>query len=418
MALKKLNPIIIYHKKKSGLDPVARDNALQYIESYWPKLQKTNKSDKGTLVGLPNPYLVPTADHTAGFIFEEQYYWDSFFTALGLHGKQHQKLVEGMLDNLIDLYKRFGMIPNASRMYFTSRSQPPLLTTYIFHIYDTYGKDLKWLKEHLAVAQDEYETVWMNNKHPQWHQVYQGLSRYYDVNVLHDLAEAESGWDMTPRFERKCLDYLPVDLNALLYKYEADFLRAAKMENAKDSVERWEKALATRQQNMNELMWKKQRGFYFDFNYQKKSNGDVWSLAGFYPMWAGMVSAEQAKQMVKNLDKFEKVGGLTTTARPLIDTNGLFGSIKAQWAYPNGWAPLHYFVIEGLKRYGYHEEARRIALKWVKTNVDWFKVHNEFIEKYNVVRPNKPPLEGVYPSQIGFGWTNALCAKFIRDFQL
>jgi len=101
MALKKYNPIIIYKKKKSGLDPVARDNALQYIESYWPKLQKTNKSDKGTLVGLPNPYLVPTADHTAGFIFEEQYYWDSFFTALGLHGKQHQKLVEGMLDNLI-----------------------------------------------------------------------------------------------------------------------------------------------------------------------------------------------------------------------------------------------------------------------------------------------------------------------------
>jgi alpha,alpha-trehalase len=135
-------------------------------------------------------------------------------------------------------------------------------------------------------------------------------------------------------------------------------------------------------------------------------------------MWAGLATDEQAKKIVDNLDKFEKKGGLTTTSRPLIDTNALFGSIKVQWAYPNGWAPLQYIVVEGLKKYGYHKEAERIAAAWVKTNVSWFERHGVFLEKYNVVNPKKHPVEGVYPSQTGFGWTNAVLLRFVEDFKL
>ena len=94
----------------------------------------------------------------------------------------------------------------------------------------------------------------------------------------------------------------------------------------------------------------------------------------------------------------------------------LFGSLKVQWAYPNGWAPLHFIVIEGLRRYGYHKDAERIATKWMQTNVNWFQKHGEFLEKYNVVNPDKPPLSGVYPSQRGFGWTNGVFAYLAKDF--
>lgn len=395
-----------------------RDRALAFIDAYWSQLTRHHTEDQGTLVGLPFSYVVPSSDPDSNFQFEEQYYWDSYFTALGFTDTKHQSLVEGMLENLIYLFKRFKVIPNASRMYFTSRSQPPLLTSYIFHVYDTYQKDTDWLKEHMEVALQEYEKVWMNTSHPQWHNVYSGLSRYYDVNVLHDLAEAESGWDMTPRFERKCLDFLPIDLNALLYKYETDFARAAMIAGKAKMVDEWERRAKKRKKAMNELMWGKLRGFYFDYNFERKVLGDVWSLAGYYTMWAGMASKEQAERMVANLPRFEKQGGLTTTTRPLIDTSMLFGSLKAQWAYPNGWAPLHYIVVEGLRRYGYEEEAKRIAVRWVKTNLDWFNANGVFLEKYNVVNPKKKPVEGVYPSQTGFGWTNAVLVRFIKDFNL
>lgn len=405
-------------KKKDGIHQRSLGKALEYIDDFWGELERHHSEDDGTLVGLPYPYLVPAGDQKAEFRFEEQYYWDSYFTALGLHDEKHRVLVEGMLENLLFMFRRFGLIPNASRMYFTGRSQPPLLTTFIFHVYDTYGKDKEWLRQKMAVAKDEYERVWMHDAHPTWHRVHKGLSRYYDINVLHDLAEAESGWDMTPRFERKCLDFLPVDLNALLYKYETDFARADEILDDQKSAANWLKAAEKRKKTMDELMWGKLRGFYFDYNYQRGVLGDIWSLAAYYPMWAGMVSKEQAKRLVDNLHRFEKKGGLSTTMRPLIDTTVLFGSLKAQWANPNGWAPLHYFVVEGLKRYGYEAEARRIATAWVRTNLEWFDRHGEFLEKYNVVNPKKKPVEGVYPSQSGFGWTNAVFIRFVEDFNL
>jgi len=405
-------------KTDGHISPQLRERSLDFINDYWENLIRHQTEDRGTLVGLPFPYIVPSTQTTSNFKFEEQYYWDSYFTALGLMGTNHQSLVEGMLENLIYLFKRFHVIPNASRMYFTSRSQPPLLTSFIFHVFDTYSKDTVWLKERMAVAEEEYEKVWMSSDHPQWHNVYKGLSRYYDVNVLHDLAEAESGWDMTPRFERKCLDFLPVDLNALLYKYETDFARASMLCGDAKKADEWEKKARHRRRAMNELMWGKLRGFYFDYNFQRKVLGDIWSLAGFYTMWAGMASDEQAAKLVANLDKFEKPGGLTTTSRPLIDTNALFGSLKAQWAYPNGWAPLQYIVVEGLKRYGYEEEARRIAASWTSNCLGWFDAHGEFQEKYNVVNTRKKPVEGLYPTQTGFGWTNAVLVRFIKDFDL
>ena len=114
-----------------------REIRADHHQTEWPKLERQHHEDQGTLVGLPHPYIVPAEDPKASFRFEEQYYWDSYFTALGLNDKKHQALIEGMLENLLFLFNRFGMVPNASRMYFTSRSQPPLLTTFIFHVYDT-----------------------------------------------------------------------------------------------------------------------------------------------------------------------------------------------------------------------------------------------------------------------------------------
>jgi alpha,alpha-trehalase len=411
-------PILKLRGKRDALHSREMHKALEYIDSQWPVLTMSQIEDEGTLIGLPRPFVVPAADENAFFTFKEQYYWDSYFVAIGLLRDDQQELVEGMLENLLHLLRRFGMIPNASRMYFMTHSQPPILTTYIFYVYDRYGKSKEWLQERMAMAELEYSTVWMSSKHPYWHLVHKGLNRFYDIHNLHDLAEAESGWDMTTRFERKCLDYLPVDLNSLLYKYETDFERFYEIMDDEHTAKAWHRRARMRKDAMNGLMWGKLRGFYFDYNYNKQELGGVWSLASYYTMWAGLASREQAARMVDNLSKFEKTGGLTTTTRPLIDLN-IFGSLKTQWAYPNGWAPLHYIVIEGLKRYGYEEEAERIAHKWLKTNLTWYARHHTFREQYNVVNPFKPPVEGVYPQQnSGFGWTNAVFLRLATEYNL
>ena len=389
--------------------------ARDYIRAYWKKLERFHPNDDESLIGLPKPYLVPSYEEHTGFDYNELYYWDSYFMVQGVLDEQHEALAKGILEDLLSLFKRFKVIPNASRTYLMGRSQPPFLTSFIFDIYQTYDPGKVWLKDAIELAKQEYATVWMGQKKPNERQVYRGLSRYYDINYLNDLAEAESGWDMTPRFSRHALNYLPVDLNALLYKYEIDFARAARIFDDKREAAKWDQVAALRKDTMNDLMWDRIRGLFYDYNYVKEKRGNVSSLAAYYPMWAGMVDEKQAEAMVKALRRFENKGGLATTdAIPVGQF--VLGTIPTQWAYPNGWAPLHFIVIKALERYGYHQDARRVAIKWLKTNLAWYNAHSVFLEKYNVVSPEKPPVKGVYPSQTGFGWTNAVFERLCQDY--
>jgi alpha,alpha-trehalase len=389
--------------------------AREYIANYWTKLERFHPKDDESLLGIPKPYLVPSYAEKTGFDYNELYYWDSFFMVQGMLDVDHEQLVSGILEDLMALFQRFKIVPNASRTYLMGRSQPPFMTTFIFDVYQAYDPGKEWLKQAIEIAKREYEVVWMGVKKPHERLVHKGLSRYYDINYLHDLAEAESGWDMTPRFNRRALNYLPVDLNALLYKYETDFARAARIFNDKREAARWDSAAAARKAAMDELMWDKIRGMYFDYNYAKQKRGNVSSLATFFPMWAGMVTDKQAASLVKSLRRFENKGGLATTDSLPVG-QFVFGTLPTQWAYPNGWAPLHFIVVKALERYGYHADARRIAMKWLKTNLWWYNEHGVFLEKYNVVSPEKPPLKGVYPSQEGFGWTNAIFERFCQDY--
>ena len=391
--------------------------ALEYIDSYWKKLERFRPHDDGTLIGLPQPYFVPSARNSTGFAFEEIYYWDTYFIAQGLIGTPRQHLVKGLVEDLMVLMRRFEIIPNGGRMYHSSRSQPPFLTSLIMDVYRI-ERNKRWLADAIRVAKEEYRSVWMGSTHPNWRQVFHGLSRYYDVNVLDDLAEAESGWDMTTRFNREALSYIPVDLNALLYKYEHDFEAAAKILGDNDEAAEWHKRTLARKAMMHKYLWDEERGFYFDYNYMTGRMGGVYSLAAFFPLWVGMDDAQRAKRVMQNLGKLEFDGGLSTTAaEPRVEM-----PMPTQWAHPNGWAPLQLIVIEAMEHYRYFDDAERLARKWILTNLDWFERKGEFLEKYNVVSPGEAPLEGVYPSQAGFGWTNAvfskLCRKYLRADEL
>ena len=132
--------------------------ARQYIKDFWLKLERSHVKDDESLIGLPNKYLVPAFEEHHSFDFNEMYYWDSYFMAQGLLDQEHKDLVLGMLDNLIAMFERFKVIPNASRTYLMGRSQPPFLTSFIRDCYETYNLDLDWLTPRMAVAEREYFT--------------------------------------------------------------------------------------------------------------------------------------------------------------------------------------------------------------------------------------------------------------------
>jgi len=244
----------------------------------------------------------------------------------------------------------------------------------------------------------------MESKRAERHLVYKGLSRYADHHLFHITAEDESGWDPTSRFFDHCLDFLPIDLNACLYKYETDLVAFSHELKREKKVQYYLQQAEKRKCRMNELMWHEDKGFFFDYHYRKKQQSRFYSLAGFYPLWAKLASQEQAEKLRNNLALFEYDSGLVTSLnKDLLKP-------RRQWDYPNGWANLHWIVIQGLPNYGYADDARRIASRWVRLNEEVFAATGKLWEKYDVVKGTIGK-SGHYKTQPGFGWTKMTYIK-------
>jgi alpha,alpha-trehalase len=386
------------------------EDVLDYIDRYWARLIRSNPDDRQTLIGLPKPYIVPSD----GEMFQEMYYWDSYFMALGLIGTEYEGLVIDMTDNMAYLFQRFGVIPNATRYYFLSRSQPPFFSAMIrlsYKILSDRG-DLnakQYLSDMIKLAEQEHDTVWLGERQPHHRLVHQGLSRNFDVNFLDSMAHCESGWDHSTRCDERFLEHLPVDLNAILASCEMDIAWAHAELGNDQLAQEWEQKALNRNQVIRELMWDEDLGFFFDYDYVRQTRHHHASLAGFFPLWSGTASAEQAKRIVDEwLPQFEKPGGLVTS---------LDAQTGRQWAAPNGWAPLQWLVTAGLERYGFKDQANRVRKKWLNANCLIFEKTGALWEKYNVVDVHGLPEEGLYGSVRGFGWTNAVFANFEQSLQ-
>lgn len=385
------------------------EESLRYIKFYWDKITYFHPKDKGLHLGLPHKFVSPSSD-----IFKnDQFYWDSYFVILGLVKSKKVKLAKGMVNNLVYLFERFGIVPMRNRYYNLGTSQIPFLTSMAFEVYES-DKDKAWLMKVIKTAELEMKKYWMNEKLTEKHIVYKGLSRYCDHYITHLGAEHESGWDMTSRFHDRCLDYLPVDLNACLYKYEVDIANAYEINGNKAKARKFRQLAEIRKKHMNELMWMEKLHFFCDYNYHTKQHSQFLSVAGFYPLWANMASTEQAARIRKHvLPVFEFEGGITNT-----QTTGLSPD-KKQHDHPNGWPHQQYIVIKGLLNYGFREDAERIAKKWLDMNVKMFVETGKFWEKYNVVNCDIGVFNSDrYKLQSGFGWTNAIFVRLIDELNL
>lgn len=216
-----------------------------------------------------------------------------------------------------------------------------------------------------------------------------------------DRAMRESGFDISFRFGpygAATHHYAPVCLNSLLYKTEKDLQRMSEMLGHKQDAGKWEQAARTRKERIERYLWDEQRGMFFDYNVDSKSRSGYNYITTFYPLWAGLVTDEQARAVVKNLRVFEHPGGLA-----MSDSDR-----GVQWELPYGWAPTELIAIEGLRRYGFNEDANRTSYEFLSTVMENFQHDGTIREKYNVVtRSSETPVAAGYNQNVvGFGWTN------------
>jgi alpha,alpha-trehalase len=420
-------------------------DCLSYIDSYWDTV--THKPQKKVInkhmVRIPNPYISPNSKWVGKFGF--MFYWDTFFIFRGLMGTKREWLMKEMVNNFIYLFNTYGIIPNFTAQASMGRSQPPFLSSMILDTYNGYyftylrknkaerwlfrlNRQKKWLHDAVTVAKEEYETIWKDHEKLYNHTVNgYSLNRYgdRDVGYAHS-SELESGWDFTSRFFNRCNEFLPIDLNVLLYKYERDFAKIASHLGNSIEENKWKKIAADRKTEINRLMWDEKTGFFYDYGYAFKKQSDFLSLAGFVPLWAGLASQEQAKRMVKLLPKFETEHGLTITAQESLAKKIDLSKIQKryhpaiqdiikpkQWDYPNIWPPLEYLTTIGLLKYGFVDDARRLMKKYLESHAHFFRKYGTFAEKLQGETGEKADTFH-YESQDGFGWTNAAFYRYIK----
>lgn len=409
----------------------------EHIHSLWEVLTRAHLAETGSsLIPMPNAYVVP------GGRFRALYYWDSYFTSLGLEEHGRIDLIEGMVENFVFLINQFGFIPNANRTYYLSRSQPPVLALMIDivakhkderTVWDRYLPYLEkeydfWMKGHNVVSETnptELRVVrmpdgtlmnryWDNTDAPRPESYREDVEvgRISGRNVKevyrHIRAGAESGWDFSSRWFKDgwgmehihTTDILPVDLNCLILNMEKTLLNQYKRIPGKESAaaiigER----VVRREKVLLELFWNEEAAMFSDYDHTSGSVSQVLSLAGIYPLFFEIASAAQGERSAETLrEQFLKPGGFVTT----LNESG------QQWDYPNGWAPLHWIVFKGLEHYGHHELAREGIGRWLKVNRMVYHKTGKLTEKYNMLTRLEDAQGGEYPNQDGFGWTNGV----------
>lgn len=402
-----------------------KDDACTYARRLWPVLTRDDGPGPHppSLIPLPRPYIVP------GGRFRELYYWDAYFTMLGLRSSGHLRLLEDMVENFAHLIRTFGHVPNGTRTYYLSRSQPPFFSLMVKLLPEDKGRPplLRFLPELKAE-----HAFWTWGDRAVALPDGSRFSRYYDgldtprpesypedvelaartaqpePSLFRNLrAAAESGWDFSSRWLSdpcdlgtiRTTEIVPIDLNCLLWHLESTIAQGCTLRADMDGAEAWRMRAGHRQAAIARAFWNSGTGFFCDVDLPSGQALASLTLAGMFPLYFGLATREQASTVAQTLEhRFLQPGGLVTT---LVDSG-------QQWDWPNGWAPLHWIAIQGLRRYNFMDLATTIATRWTVLNERRFQQTGRLFEKYDVVTPLRPGGGGEYPLQDGFGWTNGV----------
>jgi alpha,alpha-trehalase len=426
----------------SGFESQRGRNVVDHIDALWPVLErKADEPDADTsLLPLPHRYIVP------GGRFREIYYWDSYFTMLGLGESGRHELVADMVKNFAWLIDRYGHVPNGNRSYYLSRSQPPFFAAMVQLVVAREGSEA--YRRYLPQLRREWE-FWMEGAadlargeaHRRVVRLPDGalLNRYWDdrdtpreeayredvetarasgrpaPEVYRNLrAAAESGWDFSSRWladgrtlgSIRTVEIVPVDLNCLLYNLEDALARGYRLTGNTAEAWRFAGRATDRRRAIHRYLWNSRAGVFEDYSWKDRRQTGHLTAATLYPLFFGVATAAQAADVAK------------VAERRLLEPDGLATTTVVtgqQWDAPNGWAPLQWIAVEGLNRYGQSGLARRIARRWIRENVAVYESTGKLVEKYDV-SGDAGAKGGEYPLQDGFGWTNGVLRRMLAVY--
>jgi alpha,alpha-trehalase len=414
----------------------------RHIDRLWDVLTRKPGAQPlySSKLPLPLSYVVP------GGRFGEIYYWDSYFTMLGLQESGRPELVTAMLDNFAFLIDQFGHIPNGNRSYYLSRSQPPFFAAMVELEAQLLGDDA--LVRRLPQLQREY-AFWMDGSgmlesNAAYRRVVRMpdgeiLNRYWDdrdtpreesyredvhtarqsqrpaSEVYRDLrAAAESGWDFSSRWfdDGKTLatirttQFVPIDLNSLLYQLERTIARGCAATSDETCKAELTQRAERRRAAISRYLWNDERQAFTDYDMRTQAPSDRVTAATVYPLYFRVADERQARAVARTVrQQLLKPHGLATTST----------ESGQQWDAPNGWAPLQWLAIGGFRNYGERTLANTIAQRWVGKNLEIFRASGKLVEKYDVVSAGEGG-GGEYPNQDGFGWTNGVLRKLLAMY--
>jgi alpha,alpha-trehalase len=419
------------------VNPAGEGESLAtYVVSLWPVLTESFSSvpPYATLLPLPYPYVVP------GGRFREVYYWDSYFTMLGLEQSGQHRLAVDMLKDFAFEIDRYAHVPNGNRSYYLSRSQPPFFALMVelmarhdgAAIYVTYLPELQaeyvwWMQgeknvrpgranRHVVKLADGtvLNRYWDERAAPRDESYKEDVETAATSNrpqavVWRNLrAAAESGWDFSSRWLSngrtlatvRTLDLLPPDLNSLLAQLERTLARAYSLNGDAEKSATYTARANLRTVAIQRLMWDAQDGVFTDYLWGQGKSTRAVTAATILPLFLRLATPAQAQAVADTISqRLLAPGGLATS---LIESG-------QQWDAPNGWAPLQWMAVVGLRNYGFDKLADTIATRWVGENIAGYGKEAKLVEKYNVsATGGDEGGGGEYATQIGFGWTNGV----------
>ena len=423
------------------------EDVVTHIKKLWTVLKRNpDKEVEGSsLLPLPYPYIVP------GGRFREVYYWDSYFTMLGLKESGEIKSIQDMINNFAFLIENYGHIPNGNRTYYLGRSQPPFFSCMVELLAGILGDSIY---QHYLPAMEKEYAFWMDGSDKikagqAFRRVVRTkdgdlLNRYWDdsevprqesyredyltaqqsgrneIEMYQNLrAGAESGIDFSSRwFEDKknlitiqTTDIVPVDLNSLMYHMEWTIAKAKQMNGDDAGAKLFREKTKQRAVLIDKYFWNKHQSFFTDYQFKTQQKLNNITPAGLYPFCFINEHPDYMSFLGKKVSavieaKLLKDGGFVTTEY----------NIGEQWDAPNGWAPLEWMMIWGLDRCGQKNLAAVAAKRWIRLNISVYKHTGKLMEKYNVVDITKEAGGGEYSGQDGFGWTNGVLLKLLSIY--
>ncbi|MAF78926.1 MAG: hypothetical protein CME60_12250 [Halobacteriovoraceae bacterium] len=413
------------------------NEAFDYVESYWKNLiRETPEQTTGSIVPLPYEFVVANSTR-----FDEMYYWDTYFGMQGLLATGRLDLSQKIVENFLYMIRNYGIIPNGNRDYYLTRSQPPFISSMVKDVFEATLKSGKYsdseVKEWLAqraypLLKGDFDNFWMkpnsrfdektflhhhydevDHPRPERHSADKDMADSWDdeqglgLSYRDTRAVAESGLDFTDALGKEAAQTANTLLNSMIYKYAKDLEEFAEILGLEDDVQRFREIAQKKKRAMDKYLWNDETGSYQNYLIKDGRQLDGLSADNFTALYTQVASPEQASEVVKKLRLLEKDGGVMSS---------LFTESHHQWDGDNGWAPLHFFVIQGLRNYGYDEDAERIALKLANSYADIYKKEGVFLERIDVATGARPVEDGKkYPVQEGFLWTNGVYTWILKN---